>query len=287
MSWQHKLTSFAGAALAAGLMSGTFLGVASAEEVVLKMAVPDWPPTRIMKKMFDEQYKPASGNTVKLEVDFIPWPDFYTRVNASLTSGEQKYNMAVSDSQWLGAFVEGGYYRKINDLIDADPELKAAMDGMHPSILAAYSTYPHKTPNYYGFPQFPDVLVNFVRKDIVCNEEEQKNFQAKFNKKLPCTPEELDDMDWDMFENVGQFFMRKKGENLAGKPADDDADKTKRHAAHDDEPRSRFDHARKRAAEDGWHQRSKGCAVTQRHRRPQSKTEITNRQAEHCASDSP
>ena len=157
-----------------------------------------------MKKMFDEQYKPASGNTVKLEVDFIPWPDFYTRVNASLTSGEQKYNMAVSDSQWLGAFVEGGYYRKINDLIDADPELKAAMDGMHPSILAAYSTYPHKTPNYYGFPQFPDVLVNFVRKDIVCNEEEQKNFQAKFNKKLPCTPEELDDMEVSDVENTAQ-----------------------------------------------------------------------------------
>jgi len=222
MSWQYKLTSFAGAAVVATLVSGTFLTPASAEEVVLKMAVPDWPPTRIMKKMFDEQYKPASGNTVKLEVDFIPWPDFYTRVNASLTSGEQKYNMAVSDSQWLGAFIEGGYYRKINDLIDADPELKAAMDGMHPAIRNAYSTYPYTSDNFYGFPQFPDVLINYVRKDIVCNEEEQKNFQAKYKQKLPCTNEELDDMDWDTFEKVGQFFMRKKGEMLAGKPADDD-----------------------------------------------------------------
>ena len=92
------------------------------------MAVPDWPPTRIMKKFFDEQYKPKSGNTVKLDVDFIPWPDFYTRVNASLTSGEQKYNFIVSDSQWLGAFVEGGYYRKVNDLLDADPEFKAVLE---------------------------------------------------------------------------------------------------------------------------------------------------------------
>ena len=169
-------------------MSGTFLGTASAEDVVLKMAVPDWPPTRIMKDMFDKQYKAPSGNTVKLDIDFIPWPDYYTRLNASLTSGEQKYNMAVSDSQWLGAFVEGGYYTKINEFIDADPGLKAAMDDMHPNPLNAYSTYPHKTANYYGFPQFPDVLVTFARKDILCNEEEQKNFQAKFNKKLPCTP---------------------------------------------------------------------------------------------------
>ncbi len=85
--------------MAAGV--GRVLGVAAvgllcAEEVTLTMAVPDWPPTRIMKKFFDEQYKPKSGNTVKLDVDFIPWPDFYTRVNASLTSGEQKYNFIVS-----------------------------------------------------------------------------------------------------------------------------------------------------------------------------------------------
>ncbi len=221
----NKRTTVKGIAAALGVATLMTMGgamQASAEDVTLTMAVPDWPPTRIMKKMFDEQYKSATGNKVTLEVDFIPWPDFYTRVNASLTSGEQKYNFAVSDSQWLGAFVEGGYFRKVNDLIDADPELKAIMDDMHPAPLNAYSTYPHKTPNYYGFPQFPDVLVNFVRKDIVCHEEEQKNFMAKFNVKLPCTPEELDDMDWDMFEKVGMFFQRKKGEMLAGAPADDD-----------------------------------------------------------------
>jgi multiple sugar transport system substrate-binding protein len=222
MTMTTKMKGLATAFSFAALMSVGGASLASAEDVTLTMAVPDWPPTRIMKKMFDEQYKSATGNKVTLDVDFIPWPDFYTRVNASLTSGEQKYNFAVSDSQWLGAFIEGGYFRKINDLIDADSGLKATMDSMHPSIVAAYSTYPHKTPNYYGFPQMPDVLVNYVRKDILCNEDEQKNFLAKFNKKLPCTPEELDDIDWDMFEMVGQFFQRKKGDMLAGKPADDD-----------------------------------------------------------------
>jgi hypothetical protein len=29
-----------------------------------------------------------------------------------------------------------------------------------PAPLNAYSTYPNSTPNYYGFPQFPDVLGN-------------------------------------------------------------------------------------------------------------------------------
>ena len=211
----------AAAGFAASLATGGAMS-AYAEDVTLTMAVPDWPPTRIMKKFFDEQYKPASGNTVKLDVDFIPWPDFYTRVNASLTSGEQKYNFIVSDSQWLGAFVEGGYFRKINDLLDADPEFKKTFLEIHPNPRNAYSTYPHKSENYYGFPQFPDVLVNFARKDVICNEEEQKNFQAKYSKKLPCTGEELDAMTWDDFKNVGEFFRRKKGEMLAGKPAEDD-----------------------------------------------------------------
>ena len=214
-----------GVLTAAGLVALLMTGGARlslAEEVTLSMAVPDWPPTRVMKKFFDEQYKPKSGNTVKLDVDFIPWPDFYTRVNASLTSGEQKYNFIVSDSQWLGAFVEGGYFRKINDLLDADPDFKAALMEIHPNPLNAYSTYPYKSDNYYGFPQFPDVLVTFARKDIICDETEQKNFMAKYQKKLPCTGEEIDAMTWDDFKNVGEFFRRKKGEMLAGKPADDD-----------------------------------------------------------------
>jgi multiple sugar transport system substrate-binding protein len=222
MTVRRKLRNSAMAAgIATAIMScgATF---SYADEVTLRMAVPDWPPTRIMKKFFDEQYKPKSGNTVKLEVDFIPWPDFYTRVNASLTSGEQKYNFIVSDSQWLGAFVEGGYFRKINDLLDADPEFMKTFQEIHPNMRNAYSTYPHKSENYYGFPQFPDVLVTFARKDIICDATEQKNFTAKYKKKLPCTGEELDAMTWDDFKNVGEFLRRKKGEMLAGKPAEDD-----------------------------------------------------------------
>ena len=206
----------------AGCLGFSLSTASFAEEITLSMAVPDWPPTRIMKKLFDENYKAKSGNTVKLEIDFIPWPDYYTRLNASLTSGEKKYNMAVSDSQWLGAFIEGGYYRKLNDLIDADPELKATLDGMHKAPLQAYGTYPYKSDNIYGFPQMPDILVTYARTDVLCEASEQTAFKAKYNAKLPCTPEELDQMDWTMFGNIGEFFKRKKGEMLAGKPATDD-----------------------------------------------------------------
>jgi len=54
-----------------------------------------------MKDLTDKYYKAPSGNKVTLQPDFIPWPDYYNRLAASLTSGEKKYQMAVSDSQWL------------------------------------------------------------------------------------------------------------------------------------------------------------------------------------------
>ncbi|MEM0906310.1 MAG: ABC transporter substrate-binding protein [Pseudomonadota bacterium] len=195
---------------------------ASAEEVTLNVAVPDWPPTRIMKNLIDQNYKPPSGNELNVEFDFIPWPDYYTRLNASLTSGEERYNMAVSDSQWLGAFIEGGYYRQINDLIDADPELKAALDDMHPAPLQAYATYPYKSENYFGFPQMPDILITYARSDVLCDESEQAAYQEKYGEKLPCSPEELDQMTWEDFERIGEFFQRKAGDTLAGQVLDDD-----------------------------------------------------------------
>ncbi len=198
------------------------LAPALANDVVLRMAVPDWPPTRIMKDLTDKTYKAPSGNHVTLEPDFIPWPDYYTRLAASLTSGEKKYNMAVSDSQWLGAFIEGGYYLKINKYVDADPGLQAVFKDLHPAVKDSYSTYPYKTDNLYGFPQMPDILVSYYRKDIFCDETEQKNFMAKYKYKLPCSGEEMDQTSWDMFKDYGEFFMRKKGEMLAGKSLDDD-----------------------------------------------------------------
>ncbi len=219
MKWQKE---FAATAAALAITAGLALSPAKADTITLKMAVPDWPPTHIMKDLFDKNYKPKSGNTVKLDVDFIPWPDYYTRLNASLTSGEKKYNMAVSDSQWLGAFIEGGYYLNINKYVDADPGLQAVFKDLHPAVKASYSTYPYKSDKLYGFPQMPDLVVNYYRKDVFCDQTEQKTFEAKYKYKLPCAPEDIDKITWDNYRDIGEFFKRKKGEMLMGKPLDDD-----------------------------------------------------------------
>jgi multiple sugar transport system substrate-binding protein len=212
------------ALLAAGALMGAALAPApaNAKEIVINMAAPDWLPTRFMQEEFDKTYKAKSGNTVKLVIDFIPWGSFYQRVAASLSSGEKKYQMIVTDSQWMGDFVEGGHYLKLNKYIDADPELQGIIADMHPVLLATSSSYPYKSNNYYGFPQFPDNLVTAFRKDIFCNATERANFKKQFNQTLPCYYNEWEDVDWQRYENIGKFLQRKKGDKLGDGVADDD-----------------------------------------------------------------
>ena len=194
----------------------------SAKTVEIIMAAPDWPPTRFMQEYFNSSFPQEGDTEIKLTLDFIPWDNFYTNVAASLTSGEQKYSMIVSDSQWLGAFIEGGYFQKLNKYIDADPELQAIFDDMHQGYKEGYTTYPYKSENYYGFPQFPDNYVNFYRTDIFCNPEENAAFRAKYGKKLPCTYADWEIVVWDDIFDINEFLTRKKGEMMAGKPLEDD-----------------------------------------------------------------
>ncbi len=216
----RSLALLAGAA--AFLGAAAFGSIASAKDITINMAVPDWPPTRIMQDLANKHYKAPSGNNVKLVLDFIPWPNYYEKLAASLTSGEEKYQMAVSDSQWLGANIEGGYYLKLNKFIDADPELQAVFKDLHPNLVASYSTYPHKSDNYYGFPQMPDVLIAYYRKDLFCNADEQAAFKGKYGYDLPCDPQAMNNTDWDMINDFGEFFRRGSGDTLAGETLTDD-----------------------------------------------------------------
>lgn len=213
---------FAAGAVASVIVAAALAGPVAAKDIVLRMAAPDWFPTRALQDLANKNYKAPSGNNVTIEVDFIPWGSFYERLAASLTSGEERYQMAVSDSQWLGAFVEGGYYLKLNSYIDADPELKSILDDIHPNLLRAYSTYPHGTGNYYGFPQMPDTMVAYYRTDLFCNAEEDAAFMAKYGANLPCSYEEMSDADWGMVRDFGEFFTRKAGDKLAGKTLEQD-----------------------------------------------------------------
>lgn len=195
---------------------------AQAKEITIQMAAPDWGPTRFMQEYADKTYKSPTGNNVKLAIDFIPWGSFYERVAASMASGEKKYQLVVSDSQWIGTFIEGGQFMKLNKYIDQDAELAAILEDVHPALTEAYATYPYKSKNIYGFPQMPDTKVTVYRKDLFCDDGEQAAFKAKYSKNLPCTYEDWESVDWDTWGNIGEFFRREAGAKLGSGVAEDD-----------------------------------------------------------------
>ncbi len=100
--------------------------------------------------------------------------------------------------------------------------MQAIFKDLHPNLVDAYSTYPHKSDNYYGFPQMPDVLIVYYREDLFCHADEQAAFKAKYGYDLPCKPEDMNNADWSMVEHFGEFFRRGKGDALAGQTIDDD-----------------------------------------------------------------
>ena len=207
-----SLVAAGGIALSA--LTGMSVSSASAKDIVIRMAGPDWGPTRFMQELANKEYKAKSGNNVKLELDFIPWGSFYDRVAASLSSGEKKYQMIISDSQWLGAFIDGGHFAKLNKYIDKDPELQAIMKDLHPAFVKAFSAYPKGSKDYYGFPQFPDSMPTWYRKDLFCNAKEQAAFRKTYTRPLPCTYADWRNTDWKDWGNIGKFFTRKKGAAL-------------------------------------------------------------------------
>lgn len=209
-----------------GLLGATALGfylgmslaggiVAKAEDITLNMSAPDWFPTRALQELANG-YKAESGANVKIKVDFIPWGSYYERLAASFASGEEIYQMAVIDSQWIGTFVEAGNLLQLDDIVAKDPKLQEILADVHPAFIDAYSTYPYGSDTVFGFPQMPDTMVAYFRTDLFCHAGEASAFKAKYNMDLPCSYEEMSNLSWDDLEKISAFFTRKAGETLAG-----------------------------------------------------------------------
>ena len=164
-----------------------------------------------------------SGNNVKLVIDFIPWGSFYQRVAASLSSGEKKYQMIVTDSQWLGDFVEGGHYLKLNKYIDADPELQAVIADMHPVLEVDLVVLSLQVAELLRLPAIPRQSGDGLSvRTCSATRPSGRISRSSINQALPCYYNEWEDVDWDRFENIGKFFQRKKGDKLGDGVADDD-----------------------------------------------------------------
>jgi hypothetical protein len=50
--------------------------VASANDIVIHMASPEYLPARLMQDLSNERYQAPSGNDVRLQIDFFSWANY-------------------------------------------------------------------------------------------------------------------------------------------------------------------------------------------------------------------
>ena len=174
------------------------------------LGIGGWFPSSLgveMAPLFNDYAKKNYGYEVSFSLDEAPFETLYQKAASSLATKSDEYNIIISDSQWLGAFAKPGWIVKLNDIIDKTPELKA-IKWYNDVVSDTYMNYPQGTKALYGFPQEGDVMVLYVRKDMVEDPKEQAAFKAKYGIKLPSTFDDFAKLSMEDFQKVTAFFTR-------------------------------------------------------------------------------
>ncbi len=173
---------------------------AQANELTLCWAA--WDPANALVEL-SKDFETQSG--IKMNFEFIPWPNFADRMLNELNSGGQLCDLLIGDSQWIGGGAENGHYVKLNDFFDANA---ISMDDFAPATVYAYSTWPKGTPNYYALPAMGDANGWFYRKDWFARPEIQAAFKEQYGRDLAEPKTQLELLD------IAQFFQ---GREIDGK----------------------------------------------------------------------
>ena len=152
---------------------------------------------------------------VKVNVERVASPVVYSKENVELMAGTGYYDVVYVETAWTTEW--SPYLFKLKDLASEwDP---AGFDGVladvkyhSPSILICGQAY----GDQMVLPFYTYHMGMFIRQDVFDDPTEQAAFKEKYgyDLKAATTDKELYDQ--------GEFFTRKKGETLKGKPLDHD-----------------------------------------------------------------
>ena len=204
--------------LAACTGSKTKTSTGAVEKVSLKgqslaltiLGVAGWPPSQMSvdfgNKAFKAHAKSALGYDVGFKSSDAPFGQLFQKAATSLATKSQQFNLIISDSQWLGAFARAKWIIPLNKIIAANKNLQ--VEWYSNVVINGYMRYPDGSSNIYGLPQEGDVLVLYVRKDMLENPKEQAAFKSKYHKDLPQTFEDFDKITWADYHTIMEFFTR-------------------------------------------------------------------------------
>jgi multiple sugar transport system substrate-binding protein len=191
------------------------------EGVELVMVGEELAPLEALAEITPE-FEEETGISVSIE--FLAEEEVFSRTMMDMISGAGTYSMIQGVHYNFGKFVEPGYLRPIDDLLESEllyPELE--LDDIMPLPWNETGFYDPKTGKYgegncYGIPFSTHCMISWYRKDLFTNPDEQTAFKAKYGYDIPVDGPKA----WNQYYDLAEFFTRKKGETLAGKVLDED-----------------------------------------------------------------
>jgi len=183
------------------------------------LGIGGWVPSGLGVEMANDLFVPYAKETYGYDVTFAfaesPFESLFQRAAASLATRSNEFNIIISDSQWLGAFAEPGWIVNISDLIangipemGIDPQPSFDLDVFSDVVRTTYQIYPDGSDTIWGLPQEGDVIVLYVRKDMLLDPDERAAFAAKYGFEMPETFEDFETLTMDDFEKMAEFFTR-------------------------------------------------------------------------------
>ncbi len=170
-------------------------GAVFAEEINLLMeGVPD---TFIVQKLLPE-FQRETGITVNFEV--VNYAQMHAKLLPQLMGRKGAYDAIVVDNYWAGEFPAGGWLEPLDDLAKSTPSIE--LDKYVPSMLDMVGYY---KDTLYMIPFYNYTMLLFYREDMINDPDLQKEYQAKYGRKLKI-PNNLQD-----YVNLCAFMSRKSG----------------------------------------------------------------------------
>ncbi len=174
------------------------------------LGIGGWVPSKLgveMSPLFADYARENYGYEVSFTFQSAPFSSLFQKAATSLATRSQEYNIIISDSQWLGAFAEPGWITNLNNIIKENPEL-SKIEWFDPIVKKAYMTYPDGTNHLWGLPQEGDVLVLYVRKDMLHDLEERIKFKKEYGYEMPETFEDFKNITMEKYIQMCEFFNR-------------------------------------------------------------------------------
>jgi multiple sugar transport system substrate-binding protein len=165
-----------------------------------------------------KEYEAKTG--VKIIVHPYEFETALQKSQLDFLSGKGEYDVVMGIFYNHGRYFENGYIKDLTPYINDTKykDITVPIDNFYPALQDIDMKYKGKV---IGYPFSAQTMFLWYRKDLFENLIERENFKKKYGYDLPV-PDENNLLNWNQYQNIVEFFTRKKGEKLAGENLNND-----------------------------------------------------------------